>query len=238
VSNRNAPLLAELHAHTTWSDGALTIPELVDLYGEAHFQVVAVTDHVLPPSYGEHVTRANFERYVEEIEREAERAERTYGLTLLPGLELTYEHEDPSQAAHAVALGLRRFVGLDAGLDEALREARLQGAALIGVHPYALDRAPTAARITARFAEEPEWAIDAVDHFELFNRDELFAWVAERRFPAVATGDFHRPEHLRTWKTMLSCEQSEEAIVEHLRSRRACALTRYEPRRSIFRRAA
>ena len=27
------PLFCELHAHTQWSDGALTLPELVDLYG-------------------------------------------------------------------------------------------------------------------------------------------------------------------------------------------------------------
>ena len=26
------PLLCELHAHTTWSDGALSVPALVDLY--------------------------------------------------------------------------------------------------------------------------------------------------------------------------------------------------------------
>jgi hypothetical protein len=27
------PLLCELHAHTTWSDGDLSLRELVDLYG-------------------------------------------------------------------------------------------------------------------------------------------------------------------------------------------------------------
>ena len=41
------PLLCELHAHTTWSDGALTLPQLVDLYGRSGFDVLAVTDHVV-----------------------------------------------------------------------------------------------------------------------------------------------------------------------------------------------
>ena len=51
------PLLCELHAHTRWSDGALTVPELVDLYGRNGFDVLCVTDHVnrsddpwLPPT--------------------------------------------------------------------------------------------------------------------------------------------------------------------------------------------
>ena len=41
-----APLLCELHAHSTWSDGVLSIPELVDLYGCFGFDVLCVTDHV------------------------------------------------------------------------------------------------------------------------------------------------------------------------------------------------
>jgi hypothetical protein len=30
-------LLCELHDHTTWSDGYLTLRDLVDMYGEAGF---------------------------------------------------------------------------------------------------------------------------------------------------------------------------------------------------------
>jgi hypothetical protein len=41
-----APLRAPC-AHDPWSDGVLTVPELVDLYGRAGLDVLAVTDHVL-----------------------------------------------------------------------------------------------------------------------------------------------------------------------------------------------
>ena len=41
----NHLLLCELHAQTTWSDGALTLPELVDLYGTSGFDFLCVTDH-------------------------------------------------------------------------------------------------------------------------------------------------------------------------------------------------
>ena len=53
-----------------------------------------------------------------------------------------------------------------------------------------------------------------LDRFELLNRDDVFGWVAERKLPAVASGDFHRLEHLATWKTVLGCAKEEPAVVE------------------------
>ena len=39
-------LLCDFHVHTTWSDGRLSIREVVDLYGQTgRFDVVAITDH-------------------------------------------------------------------------------------------------------------------------------------------------------------------------------------------------
>jgi predicted metal-dependent phosphoesterase TrpH len=224
------PLLCELHAHTTWSDGTLSVPALVDLYGASGFDVLAVTDHVLrAPRERRSVHAENYRDYLDEINAEAERAWATYGLLVLPGLELTFDDPDPVQAAHALALGLRAFVGLEHGFDQALERARGLGAVLVAAHPYPPDVAPTAQRTTARFASEPEWAATAVDRFELVNRHDVFAWVARARLPVVASGDFHRPDHLATWKTLLPCAPVEEAVLEHLRSRRAVDLTRVEP---------
>jgi predicted metal-dependent phosphoesterase TrpH len=220
------PLLAELHAHTTWSDGELTPAELVDLYGRAGFDVLAITDHVVHSSAESHVRAETYRAYLDELDAEAERARRRYGLLVAPGLELTVEDPDPRRAGHALAIGLRDFVSVDDGLDAALREARDAGAALIAAHPYPLAAVAASARGTAWFAEDPEWAASAVDRFELFNRDDRFDWVALRQLPWVATGDFHRPGHLFTWKTLLPCERTEEAIVATLRSNAQCALMR------------
>src|SRR5262249_62101830 len=92
------PLLCELHAHTRWSDGALALPDLVDLYGLNGFDVLAVTDHVVrrddpwgsseAPACGVHA--ANHADYLAEILSQADRARPHYGLLLLPGLGLTY----------------------------------------------------------------------------------------------------------------------------------------------------
>lgn len=221
------PLLCELHAHSTWSDGALEVPELVDVYGRAGFDVLAVTDHTARDRSAQ-VGEASFAEYVAQIEAEAERAEHEYGLLLVPGLELTYDDPDPRRAAHALAIGLRTFTGVSSSLDEALAGAREAGAALIAAHPYPVAEARNASRGTGRWAAEPEWAAEAVDRFELFNRHDVFAWVGRARVPVIASGDFHRLEHLHTWKTLLHCEREEEAVVELLRSAKPVGLTLHE----------
>jgi hypothetical protein len=223
---KTRPLLCELHAHTTWSDGALTIAGLIDLYGRNGFDVLAVTDHVVrandPWLEGcRYVTAATYGAYLEELEREAARARRQYGLLVLPGLELSYNDVDPRAAGHALAVGLRTFVGVDGGLEPALEAAAAAGSALVAAHPSPpgeLDR-----RRTCMFAAQPHTR-ELVHRFELFNRNELFEWVARERLAALATGDFHRPEHLATWKTLLPCSPTEEAVLAYLRSPRPAYL--------------
>src|SRR5262245_2565310 len=237
------PLLCELHAHTTWSDGALTLPELVDLYGRAGFDVLAVTDHAVRDRESwcagvGAVSATVHPAYLEQLGAETERGRSLYGLLVIPGLELTYDDPDPRLGAHALAVGLREHVDLNAGLERALAAARSHGAALIAAHPYRLGELGDAPRTTARYAEEPEWAAEAVDRFEVCNRHDFFAWVARARLPAVATGDFHRPEHLATWKTLLPAEKSEEAVVEYLRSKQPVFLAPFEPAQAAVDRAA
>jgi hypothetical protein len=218
----NQLLLCELHAHTTWSDGALTLPELVDLYGTSGFDVLCVTDHVGrdEPQWHDPRWRINgpdaFSDYVAEIEQEAWRADLEHGLILVPGLELTYDDHDPAQSAHAVAIGLRTPVSLEGGLDRALADSRAAGAALVAAHPYPQEEAARSHRGTGRWAAEGRALAPLVDRYELVNRRDVFPWVAQAGLPGVASGDFHRPEHPWTWKTLL-CVASETAVVRYLR---------------------
>jgi hypothetical protein len=64
--------------------------------------------------------------------------------------------------------------------------------------------------------------------FELFNRTQLFGWVAESGLPAVACGDVHRPEHVAGWKTLLPCGKDEDSVLAYLRSPRPVYLARLE----------
>jgi len=238
MRSRVEPLLAELHAHTTWSDGAMSTRELVDLYGRQGFDVLCVTDHVVrsdDPSAADGVVEAVAERdypvYLAEVAVEALRARAVYGMLVLPGLELTYNDTDPTAAAHAVAIGLREYVSVDGGIDEALRTARAAGAAIVAAHPYDVEPAPSESRLTLRFARDPGLG-ELVDRFELFNRSQLYAWVADAGLPAVAAGDAHLPEHLYGWKTLLPCPRDERSIVDYLRSPRPVYLTRLERQRA------
>lgn len=124
---RTSPLLAELHAHTTWSDGAFSVGQVVDIYGARGFDVLCITDHVIrdddpwhDPEEHHRGVRAEVQAaYLAEIDREGARARSMYDLLVLPGLELTYNDLRPDRAAHAVAVGLEVFVSVDRGIAEA-----------------------------------------------------------------------------------------------------------------------
>jgi hypothetical protein len=230
------PLLCELHAHSSWSDGAFALPELVDLYGSHGFDVLVVSDHVLrsddpwPEQNPEssHVHARNYASYLEAVQAEAVRARRLYDLLVVPGLELTYNDPEPNLAGHAVAVGLRSFVSMDRGLGEAMSAARAQGAAIVAAHPHSGDSEVRPDRATRRIWREWRLLGGLIDRFELFNQREVFGWVANAGLPAIASGDFHRLEHLTTWKTLLPCEKSEAGVVSYLRSSRPAYITRLE----------
>jgi hypothetical protein len=242
------PLLCELHAHTTWSDGALSVPELVDLYGRHGFDVLCVTDHILGETDpwrrarerdggSPGLTEKTWRGYLRQLDQEARRARVRYGLLVIPGAELTLNDDDADRAAHAVAVGLRRFVPVEAEFAGSLHQARAAGAGLVAAHPHG-GGDPDPDRTTRRWWRERETLVRLVDRFELFNRNVLYGWVAEAGLPAVASGDFHRLEHLMTWKTLLPCAKNERSIVAYLRSPRPAYLTRLEDHSGTSARAA
>ena len=216
-------LLCELHAHTTWSDGELSMAEVVDIYGSAGYDVLCITDHVVRNHTM--ITEEVFAPYLRAIQLENVRAQAAYGMSVIPGLELTWDDADPAWAAHAVVIGTHCYVGLEDGLEAALERARSQGAAVIAVHPHALESDPTPGRTTRR------WWLDRdlrslAHRFELINRNHVFSWVAETDLPAVAGGDFHIPAHMATWKTVIPAARTPSAVINFLRSSEPAMLVR------------
>jgi predicted metal-dependent phosphoesterase TrpH len=222
----NPLLLCELHAHTTWSDGHLTLAQLVDLYGESGFDVLCVTDHSvrLDDPTPAAVDSWAWPGYLSAVRAEAARALSEYGMLVLPGLELSDNDPDPDLSAHALALGLDQHISVDLGIVRALEAAHDQRAAVIAAHPYTAADV-TSMRPTRRIARELETFRPLVHRYELFNRTEVFSWIAEERLPPIASGDVHRAEHLTSWKTLLPCEKEPRAVVDYLRSNgRVCLM--------------
>lgn len=169
--------------------------------------------------------------YADAVRAEAERALSDHGLIVITGLELSDNHEDPDLSAHAVAIGLERHVTMDAGLVPALEAANDQGAAVVAAHPYS-EADWTPMRPTRRLWREREALRGLIHRYELFNRREVFSWVAAEGLPPIASGDVHRREHLASWKTLLPCDRDPVAVVAHLRSRGRVLLTQFDPERA------
>ena len=226
MQSKPSPLLCELHAHSTWSDGALGLRDLCDLYGRRGFDVLAITDHATARA------RARARRQLRRLPACGSRRGAAGARALRPS-------RDPRPRAHVRRPGssprgprrrdraavVRRRLGR--ARFRARASARGRGGARRRPPVFAERARRRDARGTAAFGARPELA-ELVDRFELFNRHTLFSWVATAGHPTVATGDFHRLEHLATWKTLLPCAKDEPSVIAYLRSARPAYLVRLE----------
>jgi 3',5'-nucleoside bisphosphate phosphatase len=234
-------LLCDFHVHTRWSDGRLSLREVVDLYGKTgHFDVIAITDHILMKrdllaragrlmTLGRRsfsVTETTFRPYLEDIENEARRAKRLYDLLVLPGAEITQNHIRSKRNSHIIALNIKEFISADQPAEDILREIRRQGGLSIACHPH--HRTTRRLEIgTCYLWEHRARLVELVDVWEAANRDDLFSVTSLKHYPYIASSDFHKPKHLHSWKTLLRCEKQWDAIMRALRSNVDVALTLY-----------
>jgi predicted metal-dependent phosphoesterase TrpH len=234
-------LLCDFHVHTQWSDGRLTIREVVDLYGRTgRFDVIAITDHILMKrdllgraarmaTLGRRefsVTRERFAAYLAEIHAEAKRARDLYGLVVIPGAEITQNHIRSKKNSHIVALNIREHISADQPAEDILKEIRRQGAVSIACHPH--HRTTTRLEIgTCYLWNYRKRLAGLVDVWEAANRDDLFSVTSLKHYPYVANSDFHKPKHLYSWKTLIRCEKNWEAIARTLRANVDIALMLY-----------
>jgi 3',5'-nucleoside bisphosphate phosphatase len=232
-------LLCDFHVHTTWSDGRLSVGEVVDLYGRTgKFDVIAITDHILMKrdilrrvgriaSLGlKHfsVTEERFADYLADIQMEAERAWSEYGMLVLPGAEVTQNHFRSSKNSHIIALNISDYISADQPAVDILKEIRRQGGFSIACHPHHR----TTRRIeisTCYLWDNRKTLADLVDVWEAANRDDLFSVTSLKHYPYVANSDFHKPKHLYSWKTLLKAEKNWPSIAAALRANVDVALT-------------
>lgn len=224
-------LLCDFHVHTTWSDGRLSVREVIDLYGKTgRFDVIAITDHILMKgdmlaraariaSFGTRsfsVTKERFAEYLDDIAVEAKRARRLYDMLVIPGAEITQNHIRSKKNSHIVALNIREHIEADQPAEDILKEIRRQGALSVACHPH--HRTTRRVEIgTCYLWEHRKRLSPLVDVWEAANRDDLFSVTSLKHYPYVANSDFHKPKHLYSWKTLLKCEKNWESIATTLR---------------------
>jgi predicted metal-dependent phosphoesterase TrpH len=238
-------LLCDFHVHTTWSDGRLSLRDVVDLYGRTgRFDVIAITDHILMKrdllarmgrlaTLGQRrfgVREQDFDAYLDAIAEEGERASREYGMLVLPGAEVTQNRIKARMNSHIIALGIRAYISADQTAEAILREIRRQGALSIACHLH--HRTTRRIEISTCYLWDNRKSLaHLVDVWEAANRDDLFSVTSLKHYPYVANSDFHKAKHLYSWKTLLRAEKSWPAISKALRHNTDVALTLFRPER-------
>jgi hypothetical protein len=232
-------LVADLHIHTKWSDGRLSIPEVVDLFGRTGHDVIAITDHIVNGDnaigkvthrWGLSVTRDNFAAYRAEVESEARRAWDTYRMIVIAGAELTQNRFRRSSSAHVLALDIDDYISADGSVEDMLARANDAGAVVVACHPNEMsDWFANTFYLWNRRAEVAQ----SIHLWELACRWDLFPPVGRARLPFVGNSDFHDRPHLYAWKTLIPGEKKKSAIVQTLKRGAGLAVTRMEPRPDV-----
>jgi UDP-N-acetylglucosamine:LPS N-acetylglucosamine transferase/predicted metal-dependent phosphoesterase TrpH len=231
-------LLCDLHTHTTWSDGKLSVPEMVDFYGQRGFDCLCLTDHLCDPKRllgklvnltGLVIPPGEIEAYFEAIEREKKRAWAKYDLLLMTGLEFNKDGYTAKTSTHLLGVDLKQPINPSLGIKETIAEIHAQGALAIASHPHEMKS--DWGKNTLYLWEHVEEYAPLLDAWEVANRDDIFNPVGLKKLPFIASSDFHKPKHIHSWKTVLFCEKEAEAIKHCIRVNRDVSLTLYRDQR-------
>jgi processive 1,2-diacylglycerol beta-glucosyltransferase len=231
-------LLCDLHTHSVYSDGKLTIPELVDFYGQRGFDALCVTDHICDYTRligrvtnlsGLVLTLDQVPEYFDIIEKEKQRALDKYRMILMAGLEFNKDGLTKRSSAHLLAVDLKGPIDPGLSITRTIAEIHSQGALAIASHPHEFKT--HWGKNTLYFWEHIDQYAPLLDAWEVANRDDIFNPIGLKRLPFVANSDFHKPKHIFSWKTVLFCEKEPEAIKLCIRVNRNVAITLYRDHR-------
>ncbi len=231
-------LLCDLHTHTTWSDGKLSVAGMVDFYGQRGFDCLCITDHLCDPKRllgklvnltGLVIPPGEVEAYFEEIESEKKRAWAKYDLMLMTGLEFNKDGYTAKTSTHLLGVDLKQPIDPSLDLKQLIAEIHAQGALAVASHPH--ETKSEWGRDTLYLWEHVDEYAPLIDAWEVANRDDIFNPVGLKKLPFIANSDFHKPKHIHSWKTLLYCEKEAEAIKHCIRVNRDVSITLYRDHR-------
>src|SRR4029450_7233718 len=196
-------LLCDFHVHTQWSDGKLSVSEVVDLYGSTgKFDVIAITDHILMKkdllaragrlatlgrrAFG--VRENDLQHHLENVRLEARRALEQYGMLVIPGAEITQNRLRGRKNSHIISLDIKSYISADQSANDVLREIRRQnGLSIAGLPRH---RPPRRTELTTCSPSDHRAQLpELVDVWAGANRDDLFSVTSMKHYPYVDNSD-------------------------------------------------
>jgi predicted metal-dependent phosphoesterase TrpH len=216
-------MLADFHVHSNFSDGKMTIPDVIDMYGKRGFGAIAITDHVgesrtvigkAAGHLGLCLTQATFPLYLEILKSEAERAWDMYRMVVIPGVELSKNSISNHRSAHILALGINEFISADGDVADLARDIREAGCVSIAAHPVDSGKLE---KQTYHLWNRREELAQAFDAWEVASGDRLFPEVLNSSLPKIASSDLHIARQMTSWKTVLECERHPEAVLDAIK---------------------
>ncbi len=173
---------ADLHMHTSASDGLASAREMLDFAARfTDLDVVAITDHDVLDASLWAVSQAHL-----------------YPFEIIPGVEVT------SRDGHVLALWTTRLIPKGMSLSETTAAIHEQGGLAVLAHPYEPLIAP---RACWRYLLHPEVLLQSrVDAVEVMNAGAVTpggSWLAGKRFahgdlPVTGSSDAHMPSCIAT----------------------------------------
>lgn len=217
---------ADFHMHSQYSDGVLTLRQLVDLYGQRGFGSIAITDHACETKgllgrsahlLNKTLTQNNFQKYLDDIAQEAERAWKLYKMVVIPGVEITKNSLFNHRSAHVLALGVQKWISPDQEIEGILHDIANQGGLSVAAHP--VDTKKWEAQ-TYHLWDKREELGNKFDAWEVASGPHLFEEVKQSGLRLLANSDLHHPRQINSWKTLCSAERKPEAIFEAIRGQK------------------
>lgn len=227
-------LLCDFHIHTNYSDGKLSVPEVVDFYGERNFDCICITDHLADPGrlIGKVSELTNLTlgqdqigEYFAVIERERQRAWRRYKMLVMTGIEFNKDGYTSKTSAHLLGIDLKAPINAAMEIPEIIAKIHEQGALAVASHPHIMKS--EWGRNTLYLWENQDKFAPLLDAWEIANRNNIFNDIGLKRLPFIANSDFHKPKHIYSWKTLIHCEKDAEAIKDCVRRNEHVAITLY-----------
>ncbi len=216
----------DLHIHSNFSDGKLSIPEIVDLYGANQYSAIAITDHLCEDQgiIGKFSQRfeislnlTKMESYWKILKQEQHRAWQEYQMLLIPGYEITKNSFANSRSAHFLVLGIEDYICPNLPVEEILKKAKDLGGYTIAAHPFHTGEWEFQSFYLWSRREKLEFLIDA---WEVNCRKKMYRELLNSELPIIANSDFHHLGHFNSWKSRFQDASSLVSLFSQVQARR------------------